>query len=280
MGKWNRFKFIRYNSQMQKLTALLILLFSIACVAQESTRGTLADGGTAAASSPARQPVLLELFTSEGCASCPPAEKNLAYLQTEQPYSGADIITLAFHVDYWDGLGWRDPFASPLFTQRQKVYDRKFRTGNIYTPQMVVDGDIEFIGSKLDRAEKAISRAAKEEKARIFLSLDGDILSLQISSVPKSDVCSVYLAIAEDGLSSAVRRGENAGKTLSHVSVVRSLTGIGRLGAGETSFKAEAPMSIENSWDRSRIKAVVFVQENHTRRIIGAAAIRLGSLAP
>lgn len=260
---------------MKKLAILVVLALASACSAQQRA----AAGGPGPASDPAssasRQPVLVELFTSEGCSSCPPAEKNLAYLQTEQPYAGAEIITLAFHVDYWDGLGWRDPFASPLFTQRQRVYDRKFRTGNIYTPQMVVDGDIEFVGSKLDKAEKAINRSLENDKGKVLLEVREGKIFIRISGLPETDYASVYLAYAEDGLSSDVKRGENAGKTLSHVSVVRALNGVGRVEPGQRSFELETSMDIDPGWDRDRLKAVVFVQENNTRKVYAVASVAL-----
>lgn len=223
------------------------------------------------------QPILVELFTSESCASCPPAEQNLAYLQKEQPYAGAEIITLAFHVDYRDAPGWKDPFASPLFTQRQQVYDRKFRTGNIYTPQMVVDGDIEFIGSKLEKAESAIRKSLKNEKGKVELNVSGDKLEIRVSALPKMDFATVYLAYAEDGLSSDVRGGENAGKFLSHVSVVRALNGVSRIEPQQAAFELETDLRIDPAWDRGRLKAVVFVQENHSRKILAVGSVRLSA---
>lgn len=263
---------------MNKLWILLVLLLGSVCAAQNAGPGAEGAGGSASTGKrlTGRQPVLLELFTAEGCPSCPFAEQNLAFLQIEQPYREAEIITLAFHVDYWDGSGWKDPYASPLFTQRQKVYDRKFRTGNIYTPQMVVDGDIEFVGTKIEKAEKAITRSVGNDKAGISLSLAGGKLSVSISGIPRIDAATVYLAIAQDGISSDISRGENAGKTLSHVSVVRSLTGIGRTDAGSRSFSASTNLSIPSDWDRGSLKAVVFVQENHNRKIHGAGWIAIG----
>lgn len=256
-----------------KLFFLLLLVFASSCAAQQAA--TLSDGSESAGAG-SRQPVLVELFTSEGCSSCPPAEKNLAYLEKEQPFDGAEIITLAFHVDYWDDLGWKDRFASPLFTQRQRVYDRKFRTGNIYTPQMVVDGEAEFVGSKLEKAEKAILNAARSEKAEIGLRILDGTVSIAITDIPDTGDSTIYLAIAEDGLSSDVRRGENAGKNLAHVSVVRSLSGIGRISAGETKFESRSIfLSIPGDSVEQNLKVIVFIQENASRRIRGVKAVRL-----
>lgn len=256
---------------MKWFSALILLVLVSACAVDQKAQ-TIGVFSPEAAS--ARQPVLVELFTAEGCASCPPAERNLAFLQNRQPYADAKIVALAFHVDYWDSLGWKDPFASPLFTQRQRVYDRKFRTGSIYTPQMVVDGDIQFIGSKLDKAEKAITRSAVNAKALVALSFEGDTLNVDISNVPKIDAATVYLAIAEDGVGSDVRRGENAGRKLTHVAVTRSLTGLGRIEPGDSSFSSKTVVSTDPSWKRKNLKAVVFVQENHTRNVYGVGSVR------
>lgn len=268
-----------YNSPMRKLTILILLLMAAVFAAAQSASGpsSAAREDRRKSELSGRKPVLLELFTAEGCPTCPIAEKNLAYLQNEQPFREAEIITLAFHVDYWDGEGWKDPFASPLFTQRQRVYDRKFRTGNIYTPQMVVDGHIEFIGTKLDKAEKAVGRSLSRNKAAVALALSGDDLSISIKSIPETESATVYLAVAEDGLSSAVNRGENAGKTLSHVSVVRTLTGLGRIEPGSRVYQQSAKLSIPDEWSRSRLKAVVLIQENHSRDVIGVGYVRLSS---
>ena len=258
---------------MKKLFLLLLFVIAASCAARQAATYSDGSGATGKGS---RQPVLVELFTSEGCSSCPPAEKNLAYLEKDQPFGEAEIITLAFHVDYWDDLGWKDRFASPLYTQRQRVYDRKFRTGNIYTPQMVVDGETEFVGSKLEKAEKAILNAVRKKKAEIGLKVNDGIVSIEISDIPDPKDATVYLAIAEDGLSSDVRRGENAGKNLAHVSVVRSLSGIGRIGAGETEFVLRSHiLSVPEDSNERNLKVIVFIQENGSRRILGVGAVRM-----
>jgi hypothetical protein len=277
-GSWNKNGAFGYNAAMKFISAFLLFFLTSACAAQQSAAGFREPSGESVRKTEAlRQPVLLELFTSEGCASCPPAEKNLAYLQNEQPFDRAEVVALAFHVDYWDGLGWKDPFASPLFTQRQRVYDRKFRTGSIYTPQMVVDGDIEFVGSKLDKAEKAIANSVSNDKARVVLAFQDGKLSIRIEGVPDIEMSTVYLAVAEDGVGSDVRRGENAGKRLSHVAVTRSLTGVGRIEPGNREFKADVPLSMEEGWNPTNLKAVVFIQENNTRKVYGVGSVRLAS---
>jgi hypothetical protein len=222
-----------------------------------------------------RQAVLVELFTSQSCASCPPAEKMLTTLQTEQPFEQAELITLAFHVDYRDGFGWTDKYASSLFTQRQKVYDRKFRTGKLYTPQMVVDGDIEFIGSKMDKAEKAVEKSLKNKKASVDLTIENERLKVKISAMPEHEDATVYLAIAEDGINTRVSNGENAGKDLGHVSLVRVLKGLGRIAPNKNSFELDTNFQIQTDWKKENIKLIVFIQENSSRIIRGSNVISL-----
>ncbi|MEZ5344156.1 MAG: DUF1223 domain-containing protein [Pyrinomonadaceae bacterium] len=259
------------------MKSVLLLVFSLiisACGARTAESQSFA-GKRFSETENSKTPVMVELFTSEGCASCPPAERILAKLQIEQPFEQAEIITLALHVDYWDDLGWKDKFASPLFTQRQRVYDRKFRTGQIYTPQMVVDGIHEFVGSNFEKAEKAIRKAAGAEKARIGLQLTGDKLEIDISDIPKHDDASVYLALAEDDIKTDVKGGENAGKNLRHVSVVRSLRGLSLIGESDTKLQTEVNLQIGKDWNRSSISAVVFIQENRSRRILGVSRIKI-----
>ncbi len=215
-----------------------------------------------------KQTVLVELFTSASCAACPPAEAMLTKLEKEQPFENAELITLEFHVGYKDGFGQTDAYASPLFTQRQEVYDRKFRTGKIYTPQMVVDGDIEFAGSNLEKAEKAVKTSAKNEKADIKLSLENNRLQISISKIPEQTGSTIYLAIAEDGIST---RGN---KNLNNVSTVRRLNGLGKIEANQKTFKMDANFQIQEGWKKGNIKLVVFIQENSSRKVLGVEQIK------
>jgi hypothetical protein len=216
-----------------------------------------------------KTPVLVELFTSEGCATCPPAERNLALLEKEQPNPDAEIITLALHVDYWNGFGWTDEFSSPIFSQRQEIYGNKFKIVSVYTPQMVVDGSRHFVGSNLGEAQKIISEAAKTPKAAVELSLASDILKVKISDVPKHEMASVYLAIAEDNLQTDVKKGENGGRTLQHASVVRTLKPLGRILSENNSFEIETALNIQPNWKKQDLKLVVFLQENQSRKVLG-----------
>src|SRR5215470_16941428 len=110
-----------------------------------------------------RTPIVVELFTSEGCSSCPPADAFLAQLEARQPVVGAEVIAIEEHVDYWDQLGWRDPFSSADWTERQRKYAAVLGNGNIYTPQMVVNGSVEFVGSRERSGRSAIDQAAQQK---------------------------------------------------------------------------------------------------------------------
>ncbi len=232
-----------------------------------------------------RVPVLVELFTSEGCSSCPPADALLIRLEKLQPVPGAEIIALSEHVDYWNRLGWTDPFSSAEFSRRQDDYAGALGNGSIYTPQMVVDGHTEFVGSDAARAQAAIAAAAKQVKAAVKLSLaanpakPGEIL-LRVTAEPPAGAspegAEVMLAITESGLTSDVARGENSGRRISHTGVVRQMKSLGRIPRGAPGgFAAETGLRFPGAWRRENLRAVVFVQDRASRRILGAASLPL-----
>lgn len=215
-----------------------------------------------------RQPILVELFTSEGCSSCPPADRQLIFLEKHQPVMQAEVITLAFHVDYWNQLGWKDEFSTAEFSDRQRGYASKFESDQVYTPQMVVDGDAEFVGSNGEKASSAIAYAAKSGKGKVEASLNGNNLKVAISSLPKHEEATVLLAIAEDGIVTDVKRGENAGSKLPHISIVRALREIAALNAADASKNSEVKIETLPAWNRGNLKYIVFVQENESRKVI------------
>lgn len=259
------------NHFMKLKFVFLFLLGVSACGFQLVESRQLKENPPAQILNPnSKQTVLVELFTSEGCSSCPPADRALAFLQKEQPNSAAEIITLAFHVDYWNNLGWKDEFSSPLFTQRQQFYARKFRLDSAYTPQMVIDGSYEFIGSNLGKAQKSISEVAKLAKAKIKLEKNEADLKVKISDIPPNNEATVYLAIAEDNLVSDVKRGENSGNKLEHISVVRELKILGKLAPNSQSFEIEQLIKLDERWKKENLKLVVFIQENKNRQILGS----------
>lgn len=233
-----------------------------------------------------RVPVVVELFTSEGCSSCPPADRLLAKLIEKQPIENVEIIGLEQHVDYWDRLGWRDPFSSAQFTKRQSVYGRVFRLRSIYTPQMVVDGTHQFVGSERGDALDAIAASARQPKAQVdaALSLSAPegrdrrlTVRVEIADVPEavgSERLQVVLAIIEDGLESKVSQGENRGKVLRHRGVTRHFAAIGTMNPEQTArFSKETEVVLDPSWRPAELKAVVLVQAFPSRQIIGAASV-------
>jgi len=230
--------------------------------------------------------VVVELFTSEGCSSCPPADEVLSKLDKTQPVQGIEVIALGEHVDYWNKLGWLDPYSSMEFSTRQNGYAEVFGRNGVYTPQMIVDGQDEFVGGNLNRAREAIMKAARLPKAKIeLLSSSGSNesskdmqLSIHIRDIPQvttGDTAEILLAITESNLRSEVSRGENAGRYLRHSAVVRSLAVLGNVSAGQQSFDAESTATLKVGWQRDNLRAVVFIQERGTRRVLGAAALGL-----
>jgi len=181
-------------------------------------------------------PVLAELFTSEGCSSCPPADRLLQRLDRMQPVPGARIIVLSEHVDYWNQLGWRDPYSSPVFSHRQELYARVLGSA-VATPQIVVDGRIPVLGNDPDAVQKAIARAAGRGKAPVRIGAarrDGGEVEVPVSIAPLAKGhAEVWIAIADEADQSSVGRGENAGRTLTHVAVVRALSKAGRVDKSE-----------------------------------------------
>lgn len=252
---------------MRSAIILLFLIFSTACTVESQK---VSENPQPEIQNPqSKQPVLVELFTSQGWISCPAADRALAFLEKEQPVPQAEIITLALHVDYWNYLGWKDEFSSPLFSNRQEFYTRKFKLDSSYTPQMVVDGKWEFTGSDLGKASKAIFEASKAPKAKVEISKSGEKFKIKVSDLPEHENTTVFLAIAEDNLSSNVIRGENKGKSLEHQSVARELKAVGSISARQKSFELETFVNFQPEWKADNLKLIVFLQENDSRKILG-----------
>jgi hypothetical protein len=236
-------------------------------------------GATALVAGRASTPVVVELFTSEGCSSCPPADALLQQLEEKQPVPGVEVIVLSEHVDYWNRLGWTDPFSSAEFSARQHRYAEAFRSGRVYTPQMIVDGHVEFVGSDARQARRAIEQAARAPKVPVSLERaedpSGTTLWVRIDNPPAvtKDTVEVILALTESGLESDVHRGENTGRRLQHTAVVRRLTVLGSTNSAP--FVTAAGLRLDSSWKRRNLRAVVFLQQRQSRRVLGAAALPL-----
>lgn len=222
-------------------------------------------------------PVVVELFTSEGCSSCPSADAVLRELETAQSVPGVEVIALGQHVDYWNRLGWKDPFSSAQFTERQRWYAEGFREGN-YTPQAVVNGRYQFVGSQRKTLAETVAKAAQAPHATVTLARAADgTLNVQVSNLPAgTQAATVQLALTETGLSSHVGRGENSGRLLHHAAVVRALRPLGAVAADGT-FTASAPLNLAAGWNPANLKAVVLVQETASRHVVGVGTLLLGS---
>ncbi len=238
------------------------------------------------AAEPATRPVVLvELFTSEGCSSCPPADALLAKLAKANAIDGAEIVPLAFHVDYWNDLGWSDPYSSSEFTQRQRDYANFFHTTQIYTPQMIVDGAAEFVGSNAKRARDEILAAAKHTKSSIDLhATQSDQMlhcTVAIKDLPsdRQAKSEVELAITEDDLESDVAHGENAGRKLTHFGVVRSLLSIGTISNSENGFSRTFDVKLDPKWQRAKLKLTVFVQQSKLGAVNAVKSVRVGEIS-
>ncbi|MGH9766606.1 MAG: DUF1223 domain-containing protein [Blastocatellia bacterium] len=273
------------------LTILLAaLIFTAFTARREATTAIMVAAPMPEPADGARSPVIVELFTSEGCSSCPPADAVLTQLQKTQPVAGAEVIALSEHVDYWNYIGWSDPFSSAAFSARQETYAQAFRHERIYTPQMVVDGQIEFVGSSLSKAREAIAKAARSPKADVKITIPKTKaekgnqtikLGVSVKNVPpinKGDVAEVILAITEDDLSSNVSRGENSGRKLAHAAVVREMRALGGVNPATRAFESETTTVIANGWKRDDLRVVVFVQERAHRRVLGAAVLSLAAI--
>jgi hypothetical protein len=221
---------------------------------------------------PPAVPVLVELFTSEGCSDCPPADEVLQRL--EAGVAGVEVVVMGEHVTYWDRLGWKDRFSADVFTQRQEQYGRRFHLNSVYTPQMVVNGQAEFVGSDEARARREIVSAAKQTAPKIELRLaGGDSLAITASGLPaQAKGAEVILAVTETRLDTDVQRGENGGRKLRHTGVARSLKTVGRV--SNANYSAVASYRLDPSWKRENVKLVVFLQDPVSRKILGAAAVR------
>jgi hypothetical protein len=209
------------------------------------------------------QPVLVELFTSQGCSSCPPADELLRHIARDPSLRGR-AIPLAFHVDYWDHLGWRDPFSSRTWTQRQAEYVRALHLESAYTPQVVINGSRQMVGSSSTQIYRAIEEESKRApEGSVSVRREGENVVID-ANAPHGGAELIVVAF-EDGASTNVLRGENGGRTLANDSIARDLI---RLGEVKGSVEKKIPM---------KLAAVAFLQDVKTRRVLAAAVTRPGA---
>jgi hypothetical protein len=208
---------------------------------------------------------LLELFTSEGCSSCPPADRLLPQLTTEN----TNVIPLSFHVDYWNRLGWTDPFSHVEFSDRQREYGRQFRLESIYTPQLIINGEFEMVGSNRSAAETDIKNVLKE-KAAVEVTIydvkkDGNTLLVSCALTGNVDQSDVMAALVQKHAEMKVSAGENKGAKLSHTNVVRSFL----RGSAQQRMKLE--IEIPHDLTEDNMQLIVYTQREKDLRITGLA---------
>jgi hypothetical protein len=234
-------------------------------------------GAVAAPASTGRTPVLVELFTSEGCSSCPPADVELARLEATQPVAGVEIVPLAFHVDYWDRLGWRDPFSSSWASSRQRAYTSL--GAGVYTPQAVVDGAKDVLGSRGSAIEQAAGAAAREPRASLRVvvrpSREGPAsreVSVDVGPLPGGATrAHAWVALVQRRAQVSVPRGENAGKTLAHTAIARSLVDAGAIAAEGGSVRVTISLPAGLTADGARV--IAFVERDAPRRVVAVSAV-------
>jgi hypothetical protein len=227
-----------------------------------------------AASKPASI-AIVELFTSEGCSSCPPADALLRQINLKQTNAGQFIVGISEHVTYWNNLGWRDPYSLPVFTERQSVYASRLSAEGSYTPQMVLNGRDQFVGSN----GSALQHALLDDSRRSHLDLN--ILSsnrspsgVDVTFSLKQHVAKpldIIAVLTDDADRSNVLRGENGGRLLQHVAVARSLIRVATVkGDSEQSVHLPLPDGLQVDSNPGH-HLILFAQEPHQGAILGAA---------
>ena len=217
----------------------------------------------------ATQPVVvLELFTSQGCSSCPPADEALQEITQQAAKSGQAVYGLSFHVDYWDRLGWRDPFSAKQYTDRQCQYDRAL-SSQTYTPQLVINGRQDVIGGQRGRIEQAIQTIQKQP-ASAFVGVDGsrafDAKQVTVRyELSAAGPYRVNVALVQKEARTAVKNGENGGRTLVNTNVVRQFKTI-----DESGMSGSAVLPLPSGLTTDQTAVVVYVQRTDTGQIVGA----------
>jgi len=266
----------------KSLLLAVVLLFAVIAVLMVFSRWPARSSASNGDAPVTKQPVIVELFTSEGCSSCPPADELLKKLSDEQPLENIEILALEEHVDYWNSLGWRDPYSSADFSRRQEQYAVTLPEGGVYTPQMIVDGAAQFVGNRTHEARDQIRWAAAHRKAQLQvkeLANEGDSnarkrrFEVQLAageSVPATKQA-LWIAVTEKNLSSNVTAGENSGEFLKHAPVVRLL----RLEKSTVSGSAAIPISVEvnDKWNPANLTLVAFQADAKSHQITAAGSV-------
>jgi hypothetical protein len=233
-------------------------------------------GGAAAQNGPTgngRTPVLVELFTSEGCSDCPPADALLTRLDETQPVPGAEAIVLSEHVTYWNHDGWFDPFSLDEVTLRQQEYTQRFGLSSPYTPQMVIDGAVQVVGNNTPAVAQAIRKAAETAKPALMIDdAQWDDRKIRFSVKGPADLdANLFGVLAENATHIEVKHGENAGRTLHHTAVLRVLKNFGSKAADERPLELSAGFHTEGAPAGDPIRLVVFLVNRKNGHVEAAA---------
>ncbi len=263
-------------SQLNPIRLFWLVLLAVSVVGPQATAVSQQQTATDAANpDAARRPVLVELFTSEGCSSCPPADALLARLDADQFVDGARAIVLSEHVTYWDQQGWRDPYSLDIVTYRQQDYADHFGLGSPSTPQVVVDGTAQFLGANEKALTRAVAKAAlipKQELTIANVQLSGSEVHFAVHSAAAPRAMLVA-ALAEDETHTVVTSGENAGRTLHHVAVTRVLKKMDAGFADGRSITLKLPGSNKNNSPANSVplRLVAFLADKHSGQVIAVA---------
>jgi hypothetical protein len=248
------------------------VLISIGAVLCFGSPGCLADNQQLP-DAPARDGAfaVVELFTSEGCSSCPPADDLLGQISNDAQKRGLLVFPIAFHIDYWDGLGWKDRFSLAAATDRQQRYAKVF-SAEMYTPQMIVNGRTQFLGSDRDAYQKAVAEALKApSQTRLALKLkhtSAGSVSIAYQTTAAAPECVVNLVVIQRSATTDVPRGENAGYTLRHVNIARSIKTIPLSAAN-----GEASLTLPADLDEKDAMVIGYVQDPVSMKIAAAAKV-------
>ncbi len=220
-----------------------------------------------------RAPVLVELFTSEGCSDCPPADRLLEELDAKQFIPGAQAIVLSEHVTYWNHQGWTDPFSLPDIDERQKEYGDRFRLDSVYTPQMVIDGAVQMVGNDAAAVTRAVASAAQSAKKPLTIAdahWDGGAAMFTVHGATDSST-KLVAVLAEDATQSQVARGENAGRMLHHVAVLRSIKDFGAYGLDGKQLRLSGGSLSHHKGDSPPARLIVFLVDRKTGHVTAVA---------
>lgn len=238
------------------LAALFTLISSAFTCADSSNKKNVAPDSTGNGFA------VVELFTSEGCSSCPPADNAVAKLLKE--YNG-NVYVLGFHVDYWDNLGWKDAFSNADYTKRQRNYAKAFKLGSVYTPQVIVNGEEQFVGSDENKLHASINKYLKESsKQNLSVSAKASNGTINVSYQTNA-INNLNIALVQLSAETKVQRGENHGATLHHVNIVRELQTISlKNNTGNVSINLPADLSIKDC------QIIAFIQDANMKITVAA----------